>query len=422
MLLRTGLIALSLAIITVLFYWYNYSQIAGATNTYAMYQDIHVMTFVGVGFLCAFLKRNSNTAIASALFLAAFSVLWGTINFPFWRRNLNQSLTNTWSMSERFNVCITNLAQADFCAFAVLISFGAVVGRASTTQLFVMAFVEVIAYSINEAINNEVFFVADFGGSMTIHLFGALFGIAASFFLEFRPSRKYHAEQDKAPEVTQDSNTLAMIGTLFLFCFFPSFNAFATSSLSLVVQQRAVINTVLAICASVVATFALSPLCNQGRFHMREVQGATLAGGIAMGAPAATVTNLYGAVIIGMVAGACATLAHAFLEPVLAKKLTVRDTASVLSFFGVPGLVGGIASVVLAGASTRDNYLAEGTALNLVYRGAATRDAFTLAWNQFAVFGVSIGIAVLVGSLTGLLMTALEDLDTFFDDSVEYHA
>jgi len=161
---------------------------------------------------------------------------------------------------------------------------------------------------------------------------------------------------------------------------------------------------------------------NNGRYHMREIQGAVLAGGVAMGAPAATVTNLYGAVIIGLEAGACATLAHRFLEPILEKKLRIRDTASVLSFFGVPGFIGGIASVVLAGASTPDLYLSQGTPINTVYRGSDTRSAYTLAWNQFATFGVSIGIAVLIGSLTGLLMTALEDLDTFFEDAVEYHA
>lgn len=39
---------------------------------------------------------------------------------------------------------------ADFCAAAVLISFGAVIGKATLSQLIVMATVEVVFQSLNE--------------------------------------------------------------------------------------------------------------------------------------------------------------------------------------------------------------------------------------------------------------------------------
>jgi len=45
-----------------------------------------------------------------------------------------------------------SLLVADFCAAAVLISFGAVIGKASLSQLLVMATVEVVIQSINEYI------------------------------------------------------------------------------------------------------------------------------------------------------------------------------------------------------------------------------------------------------------------------------
>jgi ammonium transporter Rh len=41
---------------------------------------------------------------------------------------------------------------ADFCAAAVLISFGAVIGKASLSQLIIMATVEVVVQSVNEHI------------------------------------------------------------------------------------------------------------------------------------------------------------------------------------------------------------------------------------------------------------------------------
>ncbi len=44
---------------------------------------------------------------------------------------------------------------ADFVAAAVLISFGAVIGKASISQLIIMATIEVIVQSINEHIGLE---------------------------------------------------------------------------------------------------------------------------------------------------------------------------------------------------------------------------------------------------------------------------
>jgi ammonium transporter Rh len=47
---------------------------------------------------------------------------------------------------------IKSLLVADFCSAAVLISFGAVIGKASISQLIVMATIEVVIQTINEFI------------------------------------------------------------------------------------------------------------------------------------------------------------------------------------------------------------------------------------------------------------------------------
>ena len=46
----------------------------------------------------------------------------------------------------------SSLLVADFCAAAVLISFGAVIGKTSPTQLLIMATIEVVIQSVNEHI------------------------------------------------------------------------------------------------------------------------------------------------------------------------------------------------------------------------------------------------------------------------------
>lgn len=45
-----------------------------------------------------------------------------------------------------------SLLVSDFCAAAVLISFGAVLGKASLSQLIIMATCEVVIQSVNEHI------------------------------------------------------------------------------------------------------------------------------------------------------------------------------------------------------------------------------------------------------------------------------
>lgn len=51
-----------------------------------------------------------------------------------------------------FHIFFFSLLVADFCAAAVLISFGAVIGKASLSQLIVMATFEVVIQGVNELI------------------------------------------------------------------------------------------------------------------------------------------------------------------------------------------------------------------------------------------------------------------------------
>ena len=74
------------------------------------------------------------------------------------------------------------ILQADFCAASILISFGAIIGKCSMFQLFTFASIEVCFYALNKAIITEIFKAEDMGGSMIIHVFGAYFGLAATFF------------------------------------------------------------------------------------------------------------------------------------------------------------------------------------------------------------------------------------------------
>lgn len=84
-----------------------------------------------------------------------------------------------------------------------------------------------------------------------------------------------------------------MVGTLFLFLYWPSFNA-ALASIPIgenigvptealaSSQFLSIVNTLLSLLGSTVATFAISAFTGQGRLNMMHIQNSSLAGGVAM--------------------------------------------------------------------------------------------------------------------------------------------
>lgn len=58
-------------------------------NHYPMYMDIHVMVFVGFGFLMAFLKNSSWTAIGFTYLIACWSIQICILMTGFWHNVCN---------------------------------------------------------------------------------------------------------------------------------------------------------------------------------------------------------------------------------------------------------------------------------------------------------------------------------------------
>lgn len=83
-----------------------------------------------------------------------------------------------------------------------------------------MAIWELFFYTLNEHIGIAEIEVTDIGGSMIIHLFGAVFGLFVSF--AYKPKAQKGAKLCGAGYY---SNMFAMIGTLFIWMYWPSFNA-----------------------------------------------------------------------------------------------------------------------------------------------------------------------------------------------------
>jgi len=144
---------------------------------YPCYQDVHVMIFVGFGFLMVFLKTHSWTSVGFNWLIAAWAIQVNMILQPFWHSVLIEGKLNT-----KIQLSMENLITGDFAAGAVLITMGAVLGKTSWTQLYILGTLELFFYGFNETVCVGFLKAVDCGGSMYVHVFGAYFGIAASMF------------------------------------------------------------------------------------------------------------------------------------------------------------------------------------------------------------------------------------------------
>ncbi|DAA31758.1 TPA: ammonium transporter Rh type B [Bos taurus] len=340
-----------------LWHWGNHSN---ADNEfyfrYPSFQDVHAMIFVGFGFLMVFLQRYGFGSVGFTFLLAAFALQWSTLIQGFFH-----SFRGGYIL-----VGMESMINADFCAGAVLISFGAVLGKTGPVQLLLMALLEVVLFGLNEfvllsllevvlfGLNEFVLLslleVKDAGGSMTIHTFGAYFGLILSRVL-YRPQLEKHRQGS-----VYHSDLFAMIGTIFLWIFWPSFNSAPTALGD--GQHRTALNTYYSLTASTLSTFALSALVGgDGRLDM----------------------------------------------PILESKLKVQDTCGVHNLHGMPGVLGALLGGLVAGLATREAY---GDGLESVFPLIAEgqRSATSQAMHQLFGLFVTLTFASVGGGLGGLLL------------------
>jgi len=113
--------------------------------------------------------------------------------------------------------------EGEFCAGAFLITMGAILGKATFPQQMLLATLESFFFSLNSVVVLEYLHVMDIGGAMTIHMFGAYFGLAATYFFSNARAINDEKSKDKCGG-NYNSQLIAMVGTLFLFIYWPSFN------------------------------------------------------------------------------------------------------------------------------------------------------------------------------------------------------
>jgi ammonium transporter Rh len=121
---------------------------------------------------------------------------------------------------------------------------------------------------------------------------------------------------------------------------------------------------------------------------------------LAIGTIADKVIRPFGAMIVGSIGGALAIVGFRFIKPLL-QKFRVHDTCGVSNLHGLPGLLAGIFGIILAIFPTyslyRDNL--SDTCWHGTYRTYLGQVGY-----QAATLAVTIGIAVVGGLITGVIL------------------
>jgi len=374
------------------------------TRIYPWFQDTHVMIVVGFGFLMTFLKRYGWSSLGFNFLFTGFCIQWAILVAGFFHHLMHaehDAGSNITDHGAMIKINMGMMLEADFTTGAILISFGAVLGVASPVQLLLMILFEVVFYNVNAFILIHYLNVSDMGGSMVVHAFGCYFGLAVARCL-YKPG----GQMDNGAEGAEyHSDLFSMIGTVFLWMFWPSFNSAPGGSGD---EHRyvAIINTYLALSSACVATFIASILTNpKKKITMEHIQNATLAGGVAMGTASDMNVTPAGALAIGFAAGVLSTIGYAYIKPTLASALKLHDTCGVNNLHGMPAVMAALISVIV-------------TAMN---SQPYVHDDGSVAWlNQLYCLLCTLGIAIGSGALTGAVLRipqieSLSDYEYFED-------
>jgi len=300
----------------------------------------------------------------------------------------------------RFPVSLENLLEGLFCAGAVMISFGAVLGKVSPSQLLVLAVVETFAFWVNFRLAAVELGAHDVGGGMVIHSFGAYFGLAATWFVS------KGASNHKDEKAIYSSDLFSLAGTIFLFVLWPSFQAAVAGEEER--QFMAVSNTFVSLCSSTLAFAAVSRfLEGSGKFDPVHMQNATLAGGVVMGVCGDMEMGLHGAMAAGFLSGTLSCVGFTWVQPKL-EHLGIHDTCGVHNLHGLPGVMSALLAVLVVAMSGNGCESCE-----LADKGFPG----VTAQIQLYALLVTLAVALASGAFAGLLMMVLTSLGAGLDSS-----
>jgi len=352
------------------------NQVSSILEVQQYNRAIHIMAMllIGFGFLMVFVKKYGRSAITATFLLVSVSL------------PLYLSIKGMAIFEERGE--IEQFILAEFGAASLLIAAGALLGRMKMYQYMILGILFIPFYILNELIVVDDYFsfvgkVADTGGSIVIHAFGALFGIAAAISLTTKKQR----EEPILADATSDR--FSLLGSMVLWVFWPSF---CSALIPAEAIPMAVVNVFLALSGSTIATY-FATVSIRGKINAADIANAALAGGVAIGATFDHATHME-AMVIGLIAGALSTTGFAVFQAKQESFHKIIDTCGVSNLHGLPGIFGGLAAIVVVDGLD--------------------------AGSQLKGIAITVVIAVVAGLLSGKIISLFGIPDEIYNDAAEF--
>ena len=370
-----------------------------------LFKDINIMVFVGFGMLHTLLKRYSWTSITINMVAIAFSFQIGLFSNLFWENSFKES----WKMGIlNFRTFIKSI----FNSCSVLISLGCVLGKLSLTQYIILIIFETIISSLNFQLCDVKLRAIDVGGSLYIHTFGAIFGIA--IYMVMFCSQKMKSKvlsQNYFNKSNYFSNITSFIGVLFICYYFPSFNS--GLALDNKARYRASINTYFSIAGSIVGSFITSAILNKGRIFFEQLLFGSFSGGVIISGCCSVCIYHWPALLIGSLCGIIVVILLSQLKSSFTK-WQFHDIYNIICIHGVPGILGVFISSMMIGDFK--NRLGDDYHL---YLNDMERENNIQAGVQIGALFITIGLSFISGIATGYLMkiSTCGKIEQFFTDS-----
>lgn len=224
------------------------------------------------------------------------------------------------------------------CGLSMSIIFAGIGGRGGPLEVVVIVIIGTIIYELNRQI--LTLFSVGVGGSTYIFEFGGFAGTMIAILLACTKHKDILTNHTNY--ISHKFNaTLALVGSAFIWVFFPVLNMDIPGSLF--IYTNAGISTLFCISAAVVAAIGFSLLIS-GKLEFRDIITAPIAGGVIVGCSSTYIYNPLESLLLGSGAGILQVLFN-----IAEKKLGNKPYWSngIFFLFGIQGFLGGIFSAVM---------------------------------------------------------------------------
>jgi hypothetical protein len=387
-----------------------------------------VFTLLGFGLLLSPFSRQRMGGITIALFVISFcwivgpllQQLWFTAFFTQFYDDDESLFTNAqefWDKGTQENVqpSFSSFRLASLCSVSFLMGISGMSGRVTIGNLFQCLLVFNILWYLNINLNiqmsyandpKSLTYMDDFG-TYFVYLFGAVYGFVICAFNRKDPERRLRNYPDNI------SLVYYLMGSAFLFATFMFMGLHITEMEGTAANYKhnaGTANVFFTLTGSVVGTYIGSLFMNGGRIGIWEAGFGTVVGGTVIGAGAGFIENIGVCIFLGVLAGFLTSVLMTTVWPSLNKN-GVFDSQGFIFPVLLATFIGGFVAfpcVIIRHYVLEANYSAIGD---------VKEEEWQAAGFQLAYFGVTLGIAVGSGLISGILHRIIADEHHDFTDT-----